>query len=516
MLTTLDIVAGLATLTLVAIIYARQLSSRKYPPLPGPPGLPIIGNLLDIPTPQNNAWKRYLEWGKKYNTDAVQFSALGMNIVVLNTVECCMELFEKRSSIYSDRPQLVMINELCSFSYGTAFLPYNDVWRDQRKAFHLEFHPTAVQKYRPPQIAAVNQFLCQMLDKPEGFLEHNRFFAGVIIMKVAYGIDVKDEDDPYIGIGEEGAAVISRTIQPGAFLVDVIPLLKYIPEWVPGATFKRLGREWSIAALNMLNTPFEAFKKFASSGDTIDCVANSLVESFGKELDDPEYREFIIKATLASMYAGGADTTVSALGTFFLAMTLFPEVQKKAQEEIDRVVGTGRLPNFSDQSSLPYVEAVIREVSRWDPVLPTGVPHQSTEDDYFMGCFIPKGTLVIPNSCGMLHNEQDYPDPFKFNPDRFLKEGKLNPSIRDPTTITFGFGRRICPGRYLAKESLWLAVSNVLATFEINKSIGEDGKPITPNGEYTRGLLCHPKPFPCTIKVRSSDHETLIKAALDS
>ena len=79
-------------------------------------------------------------------------------------------------------------------------------------------------------------------------------------------------------------------------------------------------------------------------------------------------------------------------------MTMNPEIQKKAQEEIDAVVGNTRLPDYDDRPSLPYIEAVYREVLRIDPPAPTGVPHAATEDDYYKGYFIPKGTFILPNS----------------------------------------------------------------------------------------------------------------------
>lgn len=85
------------------------------------------------------------------------------------------------------------------------------------------------------------------------------------------------------------------------------------------------------------------------------------------------------------------------MATFFLAMMLYPEVQRKAREEIDRVVGDGRLPNVKDRDSLPYVEAVLKEVFRWHPIAPMGLPHEITEDDIYQGYLIPKGAIIIPN-----------------------------------------------------------------------------------------------------------------------
>lgn len=89
--------------------------------------------------------------------------------------------------------------------------------------------------------------------------------------------------------------------------------------------------------------------------------------------------------------------TVSSIGTFFLAMALNPEVQQKAQDEIDRVIGTSQLPTLADRDRLPYVSAVVKEVFRWHPVVPMGIPHMSTADDMYDGYCIPKGSLLMPN-----------------------------------------------------------------------------------------------------------------------
>ncbi|KAG5635743.1 hypothetical protein H0H81_010226 [Sphagnurus paluster] len=186
-------------------------------------------------------------------------------------------------------------------------------------------------------------------------------------------------------------------------------------------------------------------------------------------------------------------------------MVLYPEVQVRAQKEIDAVLGGGRLPEFSDRDSLPYIDCVLQETTRWYSVVPMGVPHRSTEDDVYRGMFIPKGSVIIANTRGMTLDERFYKNPQSFNPSRYLPqpEGNNEPYPNGP----FGFGRRICPGQHFAEASLWIAIASVLACFKISKAIGEDGKEITPKMSVNSGVN---RPFQCYIRPRDDQARRLI------
>ena len=146
---------------------------------------------------------------------------------------------------------------------------------------------------------------------------------------------------------------------------------------------------------------------------------------------------------------------------------MHPHVVKKAQEELDRVVGSERLPQLSDQEDLPYISALIKELLRWTCPLPLGLPKRVTEDDIYKGYFIPAGTTILENIwqvlyptrwrwkadvrvvrllClvyrGICYDDEVYPQPTLFDPERFLKDGKLDPSVKSPEDRVFGAGRR--------------------------------------------------------------------------
>jgi hypothetical protein len=103
-----------------------------------------------------------------------------------------------------------------------------------------------------------------------------------------------------------------------------------------------------------------------------------------------------------------------------------------------------------------------------------------------------------------------YPQPAEFNPDRFIARDGHDPEP-DPHNVSFGFGRRICPGRLIADTTLFLNIAQSLATFSITKGVGEDGREITPHVYFEPGMICHPAPYQCTFIPRSAKHEELIR-----
>ncbi|RXW15021.1 hypothetical protein EST38_g10834 [Candolleomyces aberdarensis] len=241
-----------------------------------------------------------------------------------------------------------------------------------------------------------------------------------------------------------------------------------------------------------------------------------MIETF-PDVDDPRYEEVynIAQDCSAQVYGAASDTSFSNGIAFFLVLAMYPEVQKRAQKEIDEVMGFGKLPDFNDRPQLVYVEALIMELLRWHQPVPLGVAHATSEDDLYEGYFIPKGTVVMGNIWHILHNPETYPDPFNFNPDRFIKDGKINQEVTDPFEATFGFGRRICPGRYIALDTLYALISSTLAMFDVSVPKDENGNPdIKPS--FSIGIMCQPEPFECSITPRSERHEELIQSLYTS
>ena len=178
-----------------------------------------------------------------------------------------------------------------------------------------------------------------------------------------------------------------------------------------------------------------------------------------------------------------------------LAMLAYPEVQRRAQAELDAVVGRARTPTFADFQHLPYIRAVVKEILRWRPVGPVGIPHLSTEDDWYDGMFIPKGTVMIPNIWHLNRDPKIYgADAAQFNPERFLNtNGDLAPcppDTKEEGHVSYGFGRRICVGKHIANDSLFIEVAMTLWACNIEPGKDEHGNfvPVDVDGWVDNGI----------------------------
>ncbi|KAJ1303732.1 hypothetical protein OPQ81_008156 [Rhizoctonia solani] len=479
--------------------FARRRREWRLPP--GPPGKFILGNALEI----RNArylWLKLDEYSKSYG-DIFTFRLLGRPTIVLSNPHTITELFEKRATSFSTRPAIMMA-KLSGWTEAILFVPYGPRLRTYRKFLHQTLNPRATLDFQGLQIEEVRKFMKRLLKEPERFLEHARLYAGAVSIRIAYGHTARSSDDEFIRIAEEFMDAASEATMPGRWLVETIPLLRFVPSWFPGATFKRKTKEWAKMTLKHRQAPFDYVVKNMAEGTAEPSFTSKLLEpEDGREVDASEKE--MIKIIASNLYGAGADTTVSLIQSFFLAMILYPQVRTKAQAEIDAYLTSARVLTIADREHLPYTHAVVSEVIRWHPV--ANIVARYTQEDESVGDYvIPKGTMILGNLWTMLHDAELYPDPEKFWPERFL----ANEPAPDPAAYAFGFGRRICPGIHIAQQSLWLTISNLLAQFEIKKACTADGEEITPVENYTKDIISRPLPFECSIKARSAASQTLI------
>ncbi|KAH8116638.1 cytochrome P450 [Phellopilus nigrolimitatus] len=460
----------------LAIYVVKKLVSigTARPPLPpGPKGFPLVGNIHDLPDPVGKPWLHWRKHKDLYGPIS-SVTVLGRTIIVLNDYDTAVELLKKDNC--ADRPSFPFGGEMVGWENSVSLARYGDRLRQYRRNFH-QFLGTkaAVSGLIPLLEVETRRFLYRVMRNPSSLHEQIRRTTGAIILKFSHGYTVGAEGpDRLVDLAGDSLEEFMLSTAPGYWAVDVMPFLRYVPSWFPGAGFKRTARKWRNHAHEFVERPYAFVKDQMARGTARPSFVSMLLEKA-----ESHYDESCIKWSAAGVYGGGADTTSSALYTFFLVMTLYPEVQRQAQAEIDHVVGSQRLPTFADREKMPYIEAVLKESLRWNLVAPMALPHSALEERVHCGYLIPKGATIIANCWEFGHDPDTYVDPMTFKPERFLRlDGRE--SEMDPNNYAFGFGRRLCPGKEFADASMWLVIAMTLATLNITKARDATGSEITP------------------------------------
>ena len=491
---------------LTSPFFRRKASSLPLPP--GPPGDPILGHLRIVPA--DNPEHTYARWAKEYKSDVIHVHMLGQPVVVLNSVQSAIDLLDKRGSNYCDRPRFVLF-EVMGWRATLTFLRWGPKFKLHRRVLQRAFTPTSCISYRALQERETKTLLKGILANPARWETSLRRFATAVVMGIGFGIDIKSDNDPYIQIAADASYALGHGGAPAGTPVDFVSFLRFLPSWLVRSRSLTFARDWNWAIRALHDVPFAAAVKDRHSDTAKSSFIHALFkqQESGKDQDANAFTDEDIKGAAGAVFAAGQDTTWSTLVVFILNMVLHPEIQRKAQKQIDGVVGPDRLPNFEDRSRLPYLDCIVQETLRWCPVSPIGLPHRSLQDDEYNGMFIPSGSYVYANARAMTHDDRVYKNPDDFDPDRFIpisEGGRGEPHPQGQ----FGFGRRVCVGRHLAEASVWIVVANILATLEIEKALDEDDHEITPTVELTNGLTSHPKHFECRIKPRSQRSIELI------
>ncbi|KAJ7267323.1 putative monooxygenase [Mycena rebaudengoi] len=458
-------------------------STNNLPP--GPRRWPLIGSVLEIP--QTHQWVTFSQWAKTYGP-IVYLDAMGQPLIVINSAKVAKDLLDQRSAIYSDRPTLVSSSN-----------SYNDNWRQQRKIVAQDFGPSAVRRYHPLQESEARKLVHGLVNDSTTLARQTQLRIGTIIIRVTYGHYLTGETDPFLTMPLTAMVNFSQATAPGVWAVDLLPILRNIPSWTPGSRFLQVAKRWRQIVVDTSWKPYMWSKENLASGTVLlPNLCSNHIEASDGELSQ-EQEEKLVWAASAVM-GGGMDTNNSSVLTFFLAMMLNPSVQDKAFKEIQAVIGTDRLPVIQDRDSLPYVRSIMAEVFRSQPAAPLGIPHALHQNDAYDGMYLPKGSLVIPNIWHMLNDPDVYPNPMRFDPDRYHG---LDSEMNKVTDIMFGFGRRACPGKNFAEATFFAIASTVLATCEILPVLDANGNAVVPNVSYSSGTIVFPSPFSSNIKCRS-------------
>ncbi|KAJ7206760.1 cytochrome P450 [Mycena pura] len=458
---------------LVVLGFWRQRRRASILP-PGPPGDPLIGHLLRMPS--KDSALVFHEWSKTYGP-VMHLKVLGRSMIILDSYEAAVDLLDKRGIIYSDRPTFTLY-ELLGWHPTLTFLRYGKKFNIHRQMHQSFLSRHKIEGFKPMQTQEARTLVKNLLEStPERYEKSISRFATGVLTQIVAGHRITSDDDPYLHMSRMTFEAMAKTGPPGNSPLDFFPLLQYFPPWFPGASHVAVVRTWNPTMRELHEFPLR------TTGAAMPSFILEQLEEMVEGADEED-----LKGSAATMFGAGEITTWGTLSTFILAMILHPECQAKAQKEIDSVVGGARLPEFGDREDLPFVDGILQETFRWNPGLQLGVPHRVMEDDMYQGMLIPKGSLVFTNVRGMSLDENMYSNPTSFDPQRYLPTpvGRSEPNF---SNMSFGFGRRICTGELVANNSLWIAIASILATCKITNAVDETGKIIVPENTLTDGLV---------------------------
>ncbi|KAH7389013.1 cytochrome P450 [Cadophora sp. MPI-SDFR-AT-0126] len=502
----LDAIICVAVASTLAVLYSYAsmlLLRRKLPPGPFP--LPIVGNMLSLP--KSKPWRDFEHWSEKYGSGLLTIWIGRVPNIFVNDAWVASDLLEKKASIYSSRPRQVVMGDVTGIGKNNqVLLKYNDHWRLHRKLMHGAVGSQAVRQYRGFQNDEISLLISDLASSSEDFSLSIERFSCSIVSILGWGRRIAKKNDYIVGLALQMMETVTHMQVPGAYWMEAIPELQYLPHWLYPlpTTLRTMG-----AALRRYWFALTEEGAFASEPN----FAKSLIES-RSELsvvnDD-------ISEMTANLIGGGVDTTTGTTLSAILGLVTHPEVQKKAHEEIDSIVGKDRVPTWDDVEKMPYCAAILKETLRWRSVtILGGLPHAPIQDDVYKGYLIPKDIAIHGNLWAIHRNPRDFPEPDQFNPDRYMNKESLNyPNTRGHNA--FGWGRRICSGQPLAEQGISMVIVKLMWAFNIKPGLDEQGVEVMPDiFAFTDAENSRPQPFKARFEPRSESIRKLVFEEADA
>ncbi|EXJ53388.1 uncharacterized protein A1O5_13377 [Cladophialophora psammophila CBS 110553] len=466
----------LSVIVLGVSSWLRKRPPRGFRKVPGPRGLPFVGNLLQLssqPQREINVWAR--QYGELFRLN------LGWDTwVFISSPEAHKEILESQSGITSGRPPRPVSSDVVSGGLRLVLMSYTLRWRKLRATVHKLLTPKASGVFKPSQEFEAKQLLYDLLvnnKNLEEFYMHVRRYTTSVVMTSTYGKRVPTWDrEDYIEVYAE-MDDFSRSLVPGEFIADLFPPLARLPTWLQW--WRERALEYHRRQAHIWLKHWRNLRQQIAEKRAPECFVKQYIESEQKKEDFSEMQGAFVAGT---MIEAGSDTTSATLNSCIKYLAMSPAVQQRANEELSAVIGDHRFPTFNDEAQLPYVRAIVKEIPRMRPITRFGTPHYTTADVKYKDFFIPKNTVLSVATYALHFDPDRYDEPFVFKPERYLghplKAGvyaaMADPYARDH--FNFGSGRRICPGMHLAENSLFITIAKILWAFQIAPPLDADGK----------------------------------------
>ncbi|PWY94373.1 cytochrome P450 [Aspergillus sclerotioniger CBS 115572] len=503
----------IAVLTLWYVVNTRSQSLQKSSRLLK---LPLIGDLHRSPI--EKPLVNWDAWAKQNGPIAVPRLFGIIPIVVLNTLEAATELFSRRSQWYSNRPASVSMEMITGAEPGQSRFTLMHDYDEHLKLHHRILAPSlgvpAASRYQPLMELECKQLLfdlCNALrQRSDGTISTTAIYPllertqSSIILALHYGLRVPGSEDGLLHeIVATQAQVTHLAANPG--LPDLVPPLRHLPSVL--SPWKRAADKLFEAQVSLYMRLFRQGRDAVGWNATKQAISTAQKYTPVPDLD--------LAFTLATSIQGGMETSPRQLLWLFIAMLHRPHILTRAHAALDAVVGRNRAPRFSDRASLPFIDAIAHEILRWRPITPGSIPRRADRDDRYQGVEIAKGVTIMANAWA-IGRDQSVFDPSlgdlnDFVPERWLQSDDSNGQEKLRTVLplpVFGQGRRICQGKRVATDGMFLQVAHLLWAFDIQPS---NGGGVDPWAMRVVGFMTMPQELDVRLQPRGPGIEKVIR-----
>ncbi|XP_078600339.1 cytochrome P450 2U1-like [Branchiostoma floridae x Branchiostoma japonicum] len=491
-------ISGLTLTTFLVFCVAFLLActllkrARNLPPYPAG-RVPLLGHLLALgraPHLKLTAWRR--QYGDVFT---IKFGT--EDVVVLNGYTSVKDALVDRSELFASRPANYLFDSMVDSGNNIVAARWGPGFRQRRrfattvlKNLGMKVGRGSIEDNIREEAICLRNRIADYNGMPFDMTHDVTVAVANIICSMAFGKRYDYEDETF---RELSKAVATTIFEIGAGqIINVFPLLRFIP--VVNRASKNALKEF-YKVQNVLKDEISRHREHLNREDPRDFLDFCLLELELQEKVEGLTEEQVLYMA-QDLFFGGTDTTNNTLQWSLLYMTLNPAIQHKVHHELDTVVGAS-LPTLSHRPQLPYVNACLMETMRIRTLLPFTIPHATIQDVNVQGYDIPRGTQVLPNLYSLHMDPTYWPDPDRFDPERFL-DAEGNVISKPESYLPFGGGRRGCLGEQLGRMELFLFFSILLQSFTFKTP---EGAPPA-NTDGVLGLTLAPHQFQLCAKPR--------------
>ncbi|XP_063057372.1 cytochrome P450 2J2-like [Engraulis encrasicolus] len=448
---------------LILVDYITSKPPKDFPP--GPWSLPFIGH-LHLLTDFSKAHLQFAKFAGRYG-NIFNFRLFGPRLVVLNGHKLVKEVYQGDN--IADRPVVPLFDDIIGGKGVVLSNGYS--WKQQRRfALHTLRNFGLGKRSLEPSILLECRYLNEAISNEQGKAFNPQWLVNNavsnIISVLVFGERFEYTNDTYQSLLKDINLIFILEADIWAQIYNVFPwLLRRIP-----GPHRKLFAVWN-KVIDFVRTKVKEHQTDydpSNPRDYIDCFLGEM-EKWKNDEAAGFNVENLCYCTL-DLFIAGTETTSTTLSWGLLYMMKYPEIQRKVQEEIDRVVGSSRQPSVADRENMPYTDAVIHEIQRLGNILPLNLVRSATKDTQVGDYVIPKGTMVAGVLNSILFDEKEWETPHTFNPAHFLDaEGKFR---KREAFLPFSLGKRVCLGEQLARMELFLFFTSLMQRFTFSPPAG--------------------------------------------